>query len=133
MIDPDGTMRRLATRAHGPDRAEIEAWIMGRALDRSAASPTTRVLEGEGGRVAELTGELREAMIHDEEDRRHMDASGLRSTIALPLAPSGGPLGALGMAVGRSGRRTATTSSRSPGCSSDARDWRSPTPSSCTA
>ena len=104
VIDPDGTMRRLATRAHGPDRAEIEAWIMGRALDRSAASPTTRVLEGEGGRVAELTGELREAMIHDEEDRRHMDASGLRSTIALPLAPSGGPLGALGMAVGRSGR-----------------------------
>ena len=104
VIDPDGTMRRLATRAHGPDRAETEAWIMGRALARSAASPTTRVLEGEGGRVAELTGELREAMIHDEEDRRHMDASGLRSTIALPLAPSGGPLGALGMAVGRSGR-----------------------------
>ena len=33
VIDPDGTMRRLATRAHGPDRAEIEAWIMGRALD----------------------------------------------------------------------------------------------------
>ena len=104
VIDPDGSMRRLATRAHGPDRAEIEAWIMGRAADRSEASPTTRVLEGEGGRVAELTGALREAMIHDEEDRRHMDASGLRSTIALPLAPSGGPLGALGMAVGRSGR-----------------------------
>ena len=31
---------------------------MGRATDRSAASPTTRVLEGEGGRVAELAGKL---------------------------------------------------------------------------
>ena len=38
---------------------------MGRAADRLGRSPTTRVLEGEGGRVAELAGELREAMVHD--------------------------------------------------------------------
>ena len=104
VTDPGGGTRRLATRAEGADRAEIEAWLMGRATDRSAASPTTRVLEGEGGRVAELAGELRESMIHDAADRRQMDVSGLRWTIALPLAPSGQPLGALGMAVGRSGR-----------------------------
>ena len=33
------------------------------------------------------------------------ELSQLRWTIALPLAPSGGPLGALGLGVGRSGRR----------------------------
>jgi PAS domain S-box-containing protein len=104
VIDPGGAPRRLAARADGPDREAIEAWLMGRADDRSAASPTTRVLQGEGGRVAELAGDLRESMIHDESDRRNMDTSGLRWTIALPLAPSGGPLGALGMAVGPSGR-----------------------------
>jgi GAF domain-containing protein len=44
-------------------------------------------------------------MIHDDEDERHLQQSGLRWTMAIPLAPSGGPLGSLGMGVGRSGRR----------------------------
>jgi PAS domain S-box-containing protein len=104
VIDTDGRVRRLATRAHGDRQEAMEAWLMRRAEARTEASPTTRVLRGEGGRVAELTGDLRESMIRDAEDRREMDASGLRWTIALPLAPSGGPLGALGMAVGPSGR-----------------------------
>ena len=34
-----------------------------------------------------------------------MERSALRWTMALPLAPSGGPLGALALGVGRSGRR----------------------------
>ena len=52
VIDPDGTLRRLATRADGPDRAEVEAWIMGargRPLGRVADDARAR---GEGGRVA---------------------------------------------------------------------------------
>ena len=62
-----------------------------------------------------------------------MELSGLRWTMALPLAPSGGPLGALGMGVGRSGRRYGAASSPSRSCSSAAPASRSPTPSSSTA
>ena len=62
-----------------------------RCAARAASSPSSR-------------RDLREAMIHDEDDRRLMQLSRLRSTMAIPLAPSGGPLGALGLGVGRSGR-----------------------------
>jgi PAS domain S-box-containing protein len=106
VIRPDGVARRLAARVDGRDAEELERWLMQRgATQRAELSPTTRSLRGEGPQLAELTGPLREAMIHDEEDRRHMDMSRLRWTMALPLAPSGGPLGSLGLGVGASGRR----------------------------
>jgi PAS domain S-box-containing protein len=106
VIGPDGVARRLAARFDGPDGEELAAWLMTRgATQRAQLSPTTRSLRGEGPQLAELTEPLREAMIHDEEDRRHMEMSHLRWTMALPLAPSGGPLGSLGLGVGRSGRR----------------------------
>jgi GAF domain-containing protein len=106
VIDHDGTARRLAAQFDGEDREELERWLMMRGqLARVQLSPTTRSLRGEGPQLAELTPWLREGMIHDEEDRRHLEQSGLRWTMAIPLAPSGGPLGSLGMGVGRSGRR----------------------------
>ena len=74
------------------------------ASQRLALSPTTRSLRGEGPQFAELAATLRDAMVHDEQDRRHMDLSRLRWTMAIPLAPSGGPLGSLGLGVGPSGR-----------------------------
>jgi GAF domain-containing protein len=105
VIGPGGTARRLAARMDGPHREELEAWLMNRgAAQRMELSPTTRSLRGEGPQLAELSDPLREAMIHDEEDRRHMEMSRLRWTMALPLAPSGGPLGSLGLGVGPSGR-----------------------------
>jgi PAS domain S-box-containing protein len=105
VIGPDGVARRLAARVDGPDAAELEQWLLDRgASQRMQLSPTTRSLRGEGPQLAELTPPLREAMIHDEQDRRHMEMSQLRWTMALPLAPSGGPLGSLGLGVGRSGR-----------------------------
>jgi PAS domain-containing protein len=106
VIGPDGVARRLSARFDGPDGEELAEWIMARgAAQRMELSPTTRSLRGEGPQLAELTEPLREAMIHDEEDRRHMEMSQLRWTMALPLAPSGGPLGSLGLGVGPSGRR----------------------------
>jgi serine phosphatase RsbU (regulator of sigma subunit)/PAS domain-containing protein len=106
LIGPDGQARRLAARVDAPESEELEAWLMERgATQRAELSPTTRALRGEGSQLAELREPLREAMIHDAADRRHMELSRLRWTMALPLAPSGGPLGALGMGVGRSGRR----------------------------
>jgi serine phosphatase RsbU (regulator of sigma subunit)/PAS domain-containing protein len=105
VIGPDGVAHRLAARVAGPDARELEEWLMARgATQRAELSPTTRSLRGEGPQLAELTERLREAMIHDEEDRRHMEMSQLRWTMALPLAPSGGPLGSLGLGVGPSGR-----------------------------
>ena len=79
----------------------IEAWLMQRgAATRADLSPTTRALRGEGSQLAELTPDLREAMSRDDDDRRLMKLSRLRSTMAIPLAPGGGPLGALGLGVG---------------------------------
>jgi GAF domain-containing protein len=106
VIDAGGNARRLAARFDGPDGDELAAWLMIRGQSpRAEVSPTTRSLRGEGAQLAELAGPLREGMVHDEEDRRHLDQSGLRWTMAIPLAPSGGPLGSLGLGVGRSGRR----------------------------
>jgi GAF domain-containing protein len=106
VIEHDGTARRLAAQFDGADGEEMAHWLMMRGEQaRVQLSPTTRSLRGEGPQLAELTPQLREAMIHDEEDRRHLEQSGLRWTMAIPLAPSGGPLGSLGMGVGRSGRR----------------------------
>jgi GAF domain-containing protein len=100
-----GGARRLAARVDGPDSDELEAWLLARgSVRRADLSPITRALRGEGSQLAELDERLREALVHDDDDRRLMEQAGLRSTMALPLAPSGGPLGALALAVGRSGR-----------------------------
>ena len=105
VLQPGGA-RRLAARADGPDREELEAWLLARgAAQRAEHSPTTRVLRGEGSQLAELDERLGEAISHDDEDRRLLALSQLRWTMVLPLAPSGGPLGALGLGGGRSGRR----------------------------
>jgi serine phosphatase RsbU (regulator of sigma subunit)/PAS domain-containing protein len=101
-----GGVRRLAARVDGPGGEELEAWLLARGSTRRAdLSPITRALRGEGSQLVELDERLRSAIVHDDDDRRLMERSGLRWTMALPLAPSGGPLGALALAVGRSGRR----------------------------
>ncbi len=106
LLQPGGGVRRLAARVDGPDHEELEAWLLARGSTRRGnLSPSTRALRGEGSQLAELDERLRHAIVHDEDDRRLMELSQLRWTMALPLAPSGGPLGALALGVGRSGRR----------------------------
>ncbi len=105
VIGSDGEARRIAARFEGDAAEVIEAWLMQRgAATRADLSPTTRALRGEGSQLAELTPDLSEAMSRDDDDRRLMKLSRLRSTMAIPLAPGGGPLGALGLGVGGSGR-----------------------------
>jgi PAS domain S-box-containing protein len=108
LLPAGGGVRRLAARVDGPDREELEAWLLARGSSaRTDLSPITRALRGEGSQLAQLDERMREALAHhaDEDDRRLMERSQLRWTMALPLAPSGGPLGALALGVGRSGRR----------------------------
>jgi GAF domain-containing protein len=107
LLQPGGGVRRLAARVDGPHSEELEAWLLARGSSaRSDLSPITRALRGEGSQLAELDERLREAIAHDDDDdRKLMEKSELRWTMALPLAPSGGPLGALALGVGRSGRR----------------------------
>jgi len=106
LIGAHGRIERLGARVDGPDAEVLEAWLMARgAGGRAEHSPTLRALRGEGSQLAELREPLREAMTHDEADLRLMERSRLRWMMALPLAPSGGPLGALGLGVGPSGRR----------------------------
>ena len=105
VIGSDGEARRIAARYDGDAHEVLEAWLMQRgSVGRAEQSPTTRALRGEGSQLAELTPDLRAAMSRDDDDRRLMQLSRLRSTMAIPLAPGGGPLGALGLAVGGSGR-----------------------------
>jgi GAF domain-containing protein len=105
LLLPGGGVRRLAARVDGPHREELEAWLLARGSTRRAdLSPITRALRGEGSQLAELDVRLRDALVHDDDDRRLMERADLRWTMALPLAPSGGPLGALALGVGPSGR-----------------------------
>jgi GAF domain-containing protein len=106
LLPPEGGgVRRIAARVHGPDGKELEAWLLARgASARADLSPTGRALRGEGRQLAQLDERLRHAIVDDDEDGEMMERSGLRWTMALPLAPSGGPLGALGLGVGPSGR-----------------------------
>jgi GAF domain-containing protein len=107
LIAPGGGTSRIAARFAGPGREELEAWLLARGgFRRGDLSPMGRALRGEGSQLVELDERMRIALSHDEEadDREMMERSGLRWTMALPLAPSGGPLGALGLGVGPSGR-----------------------------
>src|SRR5215207_11180340 len=106
VLDPGGRLRRVAARVDHPDRERMEAWLMERgAVERAEHSPTTRALRGQGPQLAELDPELRAAMTHDPVDGAMIERSGLRSTMALPLDIGDETLGALGVGVGRSGRR----------------------------
>jgi serine phosphatase RsbU (regulator of sigma subunit) len=106
VLDPGGRLRRVAARIDHPDARAMEAWLMARgAVERAEHSPTTRALRGEGPQLAELDPSLRAAMSHDADDAAMIERSGLHSTMALPLDIGEGTLGALGVGVGRSGRR----------------------------
>ena len=106
LLQSGGRPRRIAARVDGPDREELEAWLLARGSSaRFDLSPTTRALRGGGKQLAELDDRLRHAIVHDDDDdQRLIELSQLRWTMALPLAPGGGPLGAVGLGVGRSGR-----------------------------
>ena len=106
VLDPGGRLRRVAARIDHPEARAMEGWLMARgAVERAEHSPTTRALRGEGPQLAELDPSLRAAMSHDADDAAMIERSGLHSTMALPLDIGEGTLGALGVGVGRSGRR----------------------------
>jgi hypothetical protein len=92
LLPPGGRVRRLTARvdaAEPAQREELEGWLLARgSLRRADLSPITRALRGEGSQLSDLDERLRDAIVLDDEDRQRMDQSQLRSTMALPLAPS---------------------------------------------
>ena len=107
VVAPTGDPRRLAVRFDGADAAELERWLAERPRTSPATlAPARRVLDGEGSRVAMLDASRIDAIASGPEDRRRLQQSGLRTTVAVPLAVRRQrPLGVLTLGVGRSGRR----------------------------
>ena len=107
VVAPTGDPRRLAVRFDGADAAELERWLAERPRTSPATlAPARRVLDGEGSRVAVLDASRIDAIASGPEDRRRLLQSGLRTTVAVPLAVRRQrPLGVLTLGVGRSGRR----------------------------
>jgi PAS domain S-box-containing protein len=106
LVMPGGSLRRLAVRAAGDDAAEIEHWIQERPKTAPGPlSPAAQVLAGAGPQPAVLDAETIGAVSSGGEDRRMIAQSGLRMTMAVPLAVRGRALGVLSLGVGRSGRR----------------------------
>jgi PAS domain S-box-containing protein len=105
VVAPGGGIRRLAARLDGEHREEIERWL----LERPEKAPGTlsrsgRVLRGEGAQLSVLDTRTVDAIVVGPEDRRLLERSGLRTTMAVPLSVRGTTLGALSLGVGRSGR-----------------------------
>jgi serine phosphatase RsbU (regulator of sigma subunit) len=102
----DGSVRRAALRADGPDAAEIAARLKARGprMQEQIASDASR--ERQEPRRFELRTEedLRE-FASDEEDLEFLRSLGVRSGVTVELRARGRPTGMLTISVGPSGRR----------------------------
>ena len=103
----DGSPEHVLTRTSGPDGAALEAALGARRSGGPGSrSPTAAVLAGDGSRlVADVDAAFLDAIATDPQDRELLARLGLRSLAVVPLRARGGVIGALGFAVGRSGRR----------------------------
>jgi serine phosphatase RsbU (regulator of sigma subunit) len=102
----DGSVRRAALRADGPDAAAIVAGLKARGprLQEQIASDASR--ERQEPRRFELRSEedLRE-FASDEEDLDFLRSLGVRAGVTVELRARGRPTGVLTISVGPSGRR----------------------------
>jgi serine phosphatase RsbU (regulator of sigma subunit) len=102
----DGSVRRAALRADGPDAGAIAAGLKARGprLQEQIASDAGR--ERQEPRRFELRSEedLRE-FASDEEDLEFLRSLGVRSGVTVELRARGRPTGVLTISVGPSGRR----------------------------
>jgi PAS domain S-box-containing protein len=106
LLGPGGTLTAVAV-AHTDPRLEALGAELARrhpARPEAIAGPGHVVRTGETELIAEVPPELLAAVAHDEEHLRMLEALGLRSSLTVPLRPSGRTLGALTLIAAESGR-----------------------------
>jgi len=100
-----GGLRRIAARVDGDD-PRLTRWLLERpGKGRGTLSRSARVLSGEGRQLSVLDDRMIAEISGGPEDEELIRASGLRTTMAVPLAVGGRILGVLSVAAGRSGRQ----------------------------
>lgn len=109
MIDTiaHGTVDRVAVRAAGPDRAEVEAGLAA----RRPSVPEHMLEEDEADNpleprfLPEHSEDVLRQLAHDEADFGFLKALGSKSSITVPLTARGHRLGAMTLITASSGRR----------------------------
>jgi serine phosphatase RsbU (regulator of sigma subunit)/PAS domain-containing protein len=106
-LEPSGELRRLGARVAGPDAGEAEAAVLRRQQPaRDATFGSLRAAErGVSQLMQDLGPEHLRQIARDEHDLGVLLSLGMRSIVFLPLRARGRTVGALAVAVGRSGRR----------------------------
>jgi PAS domain S-box-containing protein len=107
LVDPDGSLRRVAIAHEDPKRVEV-AWQLHRRYPPRPGDPggaARAVTTGESQLVREITDEYLEQRVGDAGPIRLVRELGLRSFINVPLRARGRPVGALTFVNGESRRR----------------------------
>jgi serine phosphatase RsbU (regulator of sigma subunit)/ketosteroid isomerase-like protein len=109
----DGSVRRAAVRASGPDAEAIQAKLAARAPSLQAVMATEATEGRVEPRFFEHVGEevLRDAAA-DEEDFQFLRSLRTRSSVIVELRARGKPTGMLTISVGHSGRRLGSSDVR---------------------
>ena len=107
IVTADDQVRRLAVAHVDPAKVALAQQINERyPLDRSAPGGLAAVLRtGELAHIPEITDEMFDAAVSDEELRQTLRDLGLRSSLIVPLVARGRILGALSLVMAESGRR----------------------------
>jgi PAS domain S-box-containing protein len=106
LLEPGGGLAPAAL-AHTDPRLETLGWELARrwpARPDAIAGPGRVVRTGETELIAEVPPELIAAAAHDEEHRRLLETLAPRSSLTVPLRPSGRTLGAMVLVDADTGR-----------------------------
>jgi signal transduction histidine kinase len=108
VVDPDGTIRRVAVRHRDPGKAEVTRATAVFKPDPEGRHPRTEVIRtGRSQLVAEVTDDLLGRVAADAEHLRVMRQLGYVSAMIVPLVARGRTIGAITCAITESERRYA--------------------------
>jgi PAS domain S-box-containing protein len=107
VVDPDGSLRRVAVAHANPSKVELAHELHRRyPPDPDAPQGVPRILRtGQPELISEITDALLVETVKDEELRRIMRELGLKSYLGVPLRARGKTVGAITFVAAESGRR----------------------------